>query len=778
SIVGFAVVVAPATLLGVFVTSKICRFEMPESAYARAAGVAAVPMLAHHLIGFMGPSAGSIVLGLLIAVPGAWFALKVTHRLTVLESLLGIVLCGITFVVGSVVSGFVVVMITLAVARGMIAPADRTPAFRAEFDAELAPRIAGLPWAARFPDREEREEKRRQLDPAVVDGRPPPDPGGDGGYVAATSPPASPSSPPDHTRPPPVRTPAYVAPAAPPPPPVDPAVAAAEAEFVAIRSELSAVTETGAAVSGPEDGIARLDDVRRRLAAARTQHPKRASDWARLEGDLSLKRQQLAAMPPRTPPKAVFDPPTGAGTLLSADPANGSGARLGEEVSFAGLRFRPPATAKLDLRRDAADGKLEYAFAGPQVSMVLAVEPRTHPRQKRPFLKVRPYQQEDADGQRLFTLDASGGDPPTEGRFNGIDFARARDAGGIHYAAPVAGGWLHVTIRATAGTRGDDLSACEAAVRTFRPERPGEKPADPFSADALAGRFGDEPDAVAPFFRRQPALAEPHVVRHLTHAAQSARRAAAELLSTVATAKSVPALLPLVKSDDAEVAAAVRAVLKRLAPDKFDDVADFMLGAADKDPLKRREAMEGFGRTPADPKRRAAVATLLEDALLDRAGDAAVQESAGLALQTWAGEKTTARLAPELNNPDLPDNRRDVLMTALSGTRDRAAAAVILKWVAKAPDQTRAAITRMGPAAEDETIKLLTAQFMNKTPDGVTARKTCVQILAEIGTIKSLEMLGRSSRDPRDPPTQEAAKLAIEAVKARLAAAKPATRPG
>jgi HEAT repeat protein len=95
----------------------------------------------------------------------------------------------------------------------------------------------------------------------------------------------------------------------------------------------------------------------------------------------------------------------------------------------------------------------------------------------------------------------------------------------------------------------------------------------------------------------------------------------------------------------------------------------------------------------------------------------------------------------------------------------------------KEPDAVVAAMKELGPVAEEEAIRLL----RDRNP-GVAAN--AARILETIGTQKCLIELRRLSNDPRDPSTAATARIALDAVLARVkqakaaaAATQPATRP-
>jgi HEAT repeat protein len=258
------------------------------------------------------------------------------------------------------------------------------------------------------------------------------------------------------------------------------------------------------------------------------------------------------------------------------------------------------------------------------------------------------------------------------------------------------------------------------------------------------------------------------------------RRAAAELMAEVATAKSIPALQEAAQSRDDDVAKAARAALGRIAPTQFDKTAEALMDLKGSDPWKKEAAFKALASGPADPKRRDEVAKALEDMF---SGDRAPfdAENIGRALAVWHGPNTVTRLLPMVLDERGHPWVRKGLVIALAGTQDKRAVKPIMMWMLKEPDMVVEAISSMGPVAEAEVIARYNMAMSDKTKEGATVRANCVRMLQAVGhTPAAVATLTRAAGDRRDAAGAELAKSALETVKARVAQKappKPATKP-
>jgi HEAT repeat protein len=194
---------------------------------------------------------------------------------------------------------------------------------------------------------------------------------------------------------------------------------------------------------------------------------------------------------------------------------------------------------------------------------------------------------------------------------------------------------------------------------------------------------------------------------------------------------------------------------------------------SDKSSFDKRDAIRQLALIPVEEQGREEIAAMLESLL---AGDDAsfYGEAAAEALGKWWRPHTVAALLPLLEENVWPPSKRQAAMKVLAKTGDRRAVFPIVRWIIKEPEAVVAALTEMGPVAEEEVIKLL----RDKSP---AIRTSASRILEQIGTNKCLPELRRAAADPRDPVAAGVAKAAVEMVVSRVAQSKksatqPATR--
>jgi hypothetical protein len=182
--------------------------------------------------------------------------------------------------------------------------------------------------------------------------------------------------------------------------------------------------------------------------------------------------------------------------------------------------------------------------------------------------------------------------------------------------------------------------------------------------------------------------------------------------------------------------------------------------------VQKRAALQTLAQAHREPGR-SDITRGIETVVLSE--DGGVREDAAKALANWADDQTVLKLIPWLDE-NSPRPRVETAMTVLAATKDKRAVFPIIRWVIKEPEKVVAALSAMGPVAEDEVVKIL------KEKDPI-ARKSAARILQEIGGQKSLLGLQRAAADPRDVSAAAAAKLALEVVRERVKQSKPSAVP-
>jgi hypothetical protein len=531
------------------------------------------------------------------------------------------------------------------------------------------------------------------------------------------------------------------------------------------------------------------------LAEERQLRQEIEARWAQLASkpgyddlftQLDVIKQKFMALPSEQPDEAVFHDPT---ATAKWDAAAGAGPGvLGTEVSFREFKLRPPADAKLDLKGRENDPagltwRYEQIFGAP--AMTVSVAPRRNAAQKQPWVMTQSFMEKYHDQERLFAIDATTTppEPVVVGTINGLTFWRIESPpsspsagdGWIRYVTLDGDRWIQVVIRPANQARARE--EFDLAAHTLR-KAANEPHADPFSPAALVERLADDSTQAVLLLRRQDPAAEEALDAGLSSLDRQIRSQCAELLRTVATAKSVPALRRAVSSEDREVSEATRATLRRVAPKEFDAVAEALLDLK-SDGRDKQKALAALAAAKPDDARRGEVATLLEDMLLNnKAGF--VEKQVGEALSVWYGPNTVTRLLPLVSDGKRPwlDARDQAAMKALAATHDkRVVMPIMVPWLLKDTEHTVPALIELGPLAEDAIV----INPVLSDPDP-RVRAAASRVLEQIGTSRCLLGLGQAIHDRRGDrqaatTAAAAAKQAYDAVTARATAAKAATRP-
>jgi hypothetical protein len=503
-----------------------------------------------------------------------------------------------------------------------------------------------------------------------------------------------------------------------------------------------------------------------------------ALQWQPVDQALAALEGRLTALPSEAVDPSVFAEPA---PSSSEWPSVGA-AQLGEEISFHAFRLRPPVDSLIDLTSSEADEQRGLSWVSTKEHtcvMLLRQTPKADPRQRQPWLINRDFQAQAALRDRLLTIDTRETNV-TPGTMDGIPFWRTRVVGApgtgalIRYVGSSGNNWIIAEIHTGAApTRITD--AFDNAIRSLRLAKAGEPKSDPFSPARVAPRLADKPEEALALLRLHKSAAEPVVLPLLTSAEARTARAAAIFLQEFGTARAAPDLRKAAESSDPELAATARAALKRIAPTDFDAVSEWLIDLKSTEITRRDEALKKLATATPDPKRRQEVAALLENMILAETAFADLTTVA-TALARWHGDKTVVRLLPILSREDSDPSKLEAAIEVVSATHDKAAAAAVLRWLKKEPAKAAAALIRMGAVAEEPVVKLYNTLSFSREEGDVIVRADCVRILSEVAvTSQSLTVLTRAARDPRDVPTQEIAKAAIDTVKARIAAA--ATKP-
>lgn len=449
-------------------------------------------------------------------------------------------------------------------------------------------------------------------------------------------------------------------------------------------------------------------------------------------------------------------------------------ALLDEEISFGAHKLSPLKQARLDLRSSERDRRgLVWTLADHRNAHIsLSYIPRKNPRQKRPWLITRAFQIESAQADDLLAVYRPNG-VSSVGMVNSIPFMRIADQASasevrerfVQYLTLDGDRWLAITIECPAADA-QAAESLEIMARTIRRSAPNEQPADPFAPHRVAARLMDSFEEAAVILKAHGPAAEACLIECLSSTDEIMRMRAAQVLGDVGGEKSVEALRAMLSGSGRDVPA-VKAALRKLAPLEFDEVAEAIAILEGEDNFSIRQALAVLAKASADDRREKVAAAL--EGLLDSGNPVIYERELAGALKVWATNRTLVKLLPLLEENSFA-SARHLAMDVFAELKDPRSVYPIVQWILLDTRAASSALSKMGPVAEPEVLKLLG----NPNP---IARRAAASILEAVGTVKSVRPLMAATQD-RDMIVAETAKISLAAVRERLAAAtQPSTQP-
>jgi HEAT repeat protein len=271
-------------------------------------------------------------------------------------------------------------------------------------------------------------------------------------------------------------------------------------------------------------------------------------------------------------------------------------------------------------------------------------------------------------------------------------------------------------------------------------------PKDADGAAALIDVLSQFPDAAA-----AEALA-------LRLKAPSLRGHAGQALAKLGPA-AVKAVLPYLNDPDEAVHKEARRLCDVLNVPAEQLLEQTLADVADARKVRSRAALERLAKLRLDEASHAKVSAALNAPLLD--ADAGIRDAALSAVQVWGAKENTAALLKLLAN--FPSGGpRGAVIQALTTLRDPAAAPALAEELTN-PRERRdigKALIAFGPGAEDAVLPYL------QSKDGASRYIAC-QVLAEIGTAKSLQPLQAAGNYWSDGVFYELTQIATQKIMAR-----------
>ena len=521
------------------------------------------------------------------------------------------------------------------------------------------------------------------------------------------------------------------------------------------------------------------------LAAVQTQAAKISDDvktrpeltakYAALTAILNNAPTLLATVPSAKPDTSLNEPLRTTG-LTSITVPDSAGDTLDDPVSVGPFKIRPPKSATFDLTVTAA--ALPPASTGTTLKptslswttpdggrVTLAVAAALDPHQRQPWVRTRAAMPAVPG---LFGVDDS-----TAGAVT-TEPALLNDMPVTHVSSPpnastpfeqfIAlddGSWATVT--AQAGDSGA-MAAVAAAARSLR-YAPAETQVNPLTVNVLADHLGDDDESAATLLRRVGPPAEPAVIEKLHDRNVRVRRRAIAVLGDIGSQKSILALADVVRSNDTFCADAAKASMRKLAPKTMDATNEALLDLEGSSPQQQRSAMLKLAELKPDDARRPRIAAALEKIVIEGpVSDHSTVDAAGEALAVWNTPDTVHSLLPLIKDPTTELARRHAVLSVFGKLHESRVAYLVANYMAAFPSDIEAAkssLIEMGQSAE-----LATIHDLNNASTPV--RIAACEVLSQIGGQPSINALGPVIRDQHDVEAAAAAKSAMLTIKDRV----------
>jgi HEAT repeat protein len=533
----------------------------------------------------------------------------------------------------------------------------------------------------------------------------------------------------------------------------EPSIAAVETEvrYARSRVDLPAATResTGAYFRSARDSV---DETRRKYP----NHSKLAALEAQMK-ELAIRH---AALPSETSGDPSLFTDAAAPEVWQAAGA----APQRAEGSFGRFNLVPPRNTILDVEGLAADPPtLRWRVPESQAGLTLSSVSATNPKQRRPWVTTDAIA--STDTRKLFVLTSDAPAEPVAGRIGDLIAYRAelktRKGPVTAIALRDDDRWLCARIEGDLSPA--QLKLFEDTVRTLRRRTAVETAAEAVTIEALVTNFArsNHPggEAVDDRLRTDPAVEAAVLSALEANPDRQARSHLLQLLFRVRqpTEKSLPmrwkiayedmpfrsvARRSLLRTDPTNASAATFAI-----EDLYSGKEEFITGA-----------LSMLATAPVDEARRAEVDAALAAAMSSPTFPFS-HAYLSAACKRWYGAKVLACMTAQLASESSVGNKKAAI-TVLGNTGDARHTAMICRWISKEPETVVPAIVQIGPAAEDEVIKLLSDK-------DTTTRLNATRILQQIGTSKSLQPLGVLAKDAQDRVCQPVAQGAISDIRKR-----------
>lgn len=442
-------------------------------------------------------------------------------------------------------------------------------------------------------------------------------------------------------------------------------------------------------------------------------------------------------------------------------------AALGDAVRFRQWAISPGPLGKLDLTT-AEEGDAGLSWDYPEGGrLTIRSSKAGNAAQQRPWIITLEDQKAASTNAKVRTIDQTRQNEAadiTTGKFTGGTFTRISPRAGqnsVTYLGRYTNDWLEIVIRSNHNPQ--MLASMEQAARSVRPVKDDEL-ASAFAPERLVPRLADDSRHAVLLLTQAGAAAEPALLTGLGDENAEVRRNCATLLGTLKSEKAVEPLAALARKASDPASDAAKESVRKIAPSAFDDVDEALANLQSSKLRDRGKALKVISAANLDESRQDAVATVLENMLLNEEVGHFEQDDMAAAIKVWHRPATTEALLKMIAVDDAAHSKnRQAQIKAAAATGDKKAVKAIIKWIIKEQWTARDALISMGPTAEDEVLTLLRDR---------QTRRTAIEILKEVGTKKSIGPLNAVASNKDAWIDQDSAKAAVQSIRSREDAAK------
>jgi HEAT repeat protein len=242
---------------------------------------------------------------------------------------------------------------------------------------------------------------------------------------------------------------------------------------------------------------------------------------------------------------------------------------------------------------------------------------------------------------------------------------------------------------------------------------------DARTLDAIVGRLPYDRAAAMTALEAFGSGAEKPVLSLLKTGTTDMRIAAAEVLGSIGTKESIPALHDAALDVDQRLATTAKESWRKIAPDDFTPSMESAVDMESDMISRQRAGLDRLCELKPDKNQDRVARMLVRMAMSE---DPVVRESAYKVLPTW-GTKDTAPAFIEFLVEKTHPARRQMAEMALGALRDPRGAPAVARWAVVDYPGSMQALAEMGPVAEESVIELLMHERIDIRRDAVKILK-------------------------------------------------------